>query len=131
MERLRYLLFSFEGRIGRKSYFLGALALVIAMIIYVALTTFIFSAIITRFNSEATIENSVIAMKILPWHIFAYPSFALMVKRCHDLGKLGWWSLIAVVPIIGGLIAFIWFSFFKGTVGENRFGADPLQNKVI
>ena len=54
------------------------------------------------------------------------PGIAVGVRRLHDLGKPGWWVLIAVVPLIGAIILLIW-AVTRGTHGENRFGADPLQ----
>ncbi len=31
------------------------------------------------------------------------PGLAAAVRRLHDIGKSGWWLLIAFVPIIGGI----------------------------
>ena len=39
---------------------------------------------------------------------------------------VGWWVLIAFVPVIGGLWYLIECGFLPGTVGANNYGADPL-----
>jgi uncharacterized membrane protein YhaH (DUF805 family) len=52
---------------------------------------------------------------------------AVNVKRWHDRDKSGWWILINLVPVIGGLWSLIETGFLPGTRGSNRFGPDPLQ----
>ena len=32
------------------------------------------------------------------------PSISITTRRLHDIGKSGWWQLIVLVPIIGGLV---------------------------
>ena len=39
----------------------------------------------------------------------AIPSLALAVRRLHDIGKSGWWYLLILVPLVGGIILLIWF----------------------
>ena len=53
------------------------------------------------------------------------PDFAVAVRRLHDIDRSGWWLLLALVPIIGWIVLFIW-SVTEGTRGENRLGATPL-----
>ncbi len=55
-----------------------------------------------------------------------YPAIALYAKRWHDRGKSGWWSLIGLIPVIGGLWMLIELGFLKGTGGANQYGADPV-----
>ncbi len=47
----------------------------------------------------------------------------LTIQRCHDLDKSGWWSLLLLIPF-----AFLYFYFFPGTKGSNRFGLMPPPN---
>ncbi len=54
------------------------------------------------------------------------PSFAVSVRRLHDTDRSGWWVLLGLVPLIGGLILLIWFCT-SGTRGPNTYGADPLD----
>jgi uncharacterized membrane protein YhaH (DUF805 family) len=53
------------------------------------------------------------------------PSVAVAARRLHDIDRSGWWQLIALIPIIGWIIALIWYCR-AGTDGANRFGPDPL-----
>lgn len=56
---------------------------------------------------------------------FFIPSWAMQVRRLHDIDRSGWWILIALIPLIGAIILLVWFAT-KGTDGRNRFGSDPL-----
>ncbi len=53
------------------------------------------------------------------------PSFGVAIRRLHDTNRSGWWLLIALIPLIGIIVLFI-FLVSKGTSGDNRFGPDPL-----
>ena len=52
-----------------------------------------------------------------------YPFVA--IRRMHDLNKSGWWFLIGFIPLIGWIIMLVWLCS-RGTIGDNRFGPDPL-----
>ena len=53
------------------------------------------------------------------------PAIILYAKRWHDRDKSGWWSLIVLIPGIGGIWMLIELGFLRGTAGPNRFGSDP------
>ena len=57
------------------------------------------------------------------------PGLAVSVRRCHDIDKSGWWILIGIIPIVGGIILLIWF-VRRGDHDENRYGPDPLQVSI-
>ena len=52
------------------------------------------------------------------------PCLALTVRRLHDTDRGGLWILISLVPLIGGVVLFV-FMLLEGTSGGNRFGPDP------
>lgn len=52
------------------------------------------------------------------------PTWAVTVRRLHDVGKSGWSILISLIPLIGG----IWFFVLTVTdsqPSENEYGANP------
>ena len=49
------------------------------------------------------------------------PTLAVAVRRLHDIGRSGWWVLLQVVPIIGGLIL-LWWYVQPGETGPNKYG---------
>jgi uncharacterized membrane protein YhaH (DUF805 family) len=61
------------------------------------------------------------------------PSIAVMVRRFHDRNMSGWWVLgfilLSLIPLVGIVASIAQLVIFclKGTDGENRFGADPLN----
>ena len=61
-----------------------------------------------------TIVSSLLAL-IVPdiaglWTVvILIPMLSLIVRRLHDVGKSGWWYLIGLVPLVGGILLIIWF----------------------
>lgn len=72
----------------------------------------------------ASIAESVLTPII---SVFTAISLGLGIRRLHDQNRSGWLILLALVPLVGGLILLVFFCL-KGTVGPNRFGEDPLTS---
>ena len=52
------------------------------------------------------------------------PSLAVGVRRLHDTDRSGWWLLIGLVPLVGGIVLLV-FACLEGNRGPNKYGADP------
>ncbi len=52
------------------------------------------------------------------------PSIAVTVRRLHDSGRVGWWTLIAFVPIIG-ILVLLYFLIQDSEEDSNQYGANP------
>ncbi|MEP6965650.1 MAG: DUF805 domain-containing protein [Polaromonas sp.] len=52
------------------------------------------------------------------------PTITVGVRRLHDIGRSGWWLLIALLPLIGWLIALYW-AVKEGDDHDNAYGANP------
>ena len=52
------------------------------------------------------------------------PAMAVGVRRLHDTGRSGWWMLVSLVPIAGG-IWLILLMCLDGSAGDNRYGSPP------
>jgi len=50
--------------------------------------------------------------------------FCVSCRRMHDLGKSGWWMLISLIPLIGGLIVLFWL-VSEGEDEANYYGEVP------
>lgn len=110
---LTQLLFTFEGRIGRKAWWFGFVVLLAAGLA-ASLVDW------ALFRSEDGLASIVVGLASF------LAGIALSVKRWHDRDKSGWWYLILFVPVIGGIWMIVENGFLSGTAGPNRFGPDPL-----
>lgn len=54
------------------------------------------------------------------------PGIAVSIRRLHDTGRSGWWVLIGLVPIIGGIVVLV-LMVLDGTPGENQYGKNPKE----
>lgn len=52
------------------------------------------------------------------------PSLALSIRRLHDTGRSGWWLLIGLVPLIGGIWLLVLFCL-DSQPETNEWGANP------
>ncbi|MDB5488714.1 MAG: yhaH [Reyranella sp.] len=122
---MKSLLFSFQGRVNRAPYWYVHLIIVA---VEVAFLTAIMVPVILA-NDPELLADSAVAINLVGALIFIpmfWISLAVTVKRCHDRDKSGWWMLIMLVPLIGGIWFIIDVGFLPGTPGPNRFGPDPL-----
>lgn len=119
-------LFSFEGRLNRAPY-----------IKY----TFIIVAIagLLSFGLPFVLGlNGMMIVLMLPY-IEVMLKVPFKVRRVHDLGYPGWYSLLAIIPELvfvntNNKLAFavailvsLYLMCQKGTEGPNQYGPDPLQ----
>jgi uncharacterized membrane protein YhaH (DUF805 family) len=103
------ILFSFRGRVGRRTWWLwGVLALIGGGLIGLALL---------RIAGVPALPAERIVNLALLW-----PALAVSVKRWHDRDKSAWWLLVNLVPVIGQLWAIVENGFLAGTPGPNRYG---------
>lgn len=120
------LLLSFEGRVGRATYWYFVLAIIVLFVILGAVFGFSMMSINTQ-TGEATANAGPGGMIIgLVSLLIIWPSLAIAAKRWHDVDKSAWWILISLVPAVGGIIALVFNGFIAGTPGPNKFG--PAQN---
>jgi len=111
------ILFSFEGRIPRRTYW-GATLL---MVLFVAVIV----AAVVAIGHGKLFEGMSLIILIPPYLLFVYCGIAISVKRWHDRNKSGWWYLIGLVPYIGGIWVLVECGCLRGTEGPNNYGEDP------
>ncbi len=135
-----YLFTGFDGRIGRQTFWIGIAALTVAEI---------FGHILAE-EIQGDRLSAIVDLA------YAYPEFAVAVKRAHDR-NLPLWLLIAffgasalldlltVLELTGtddqpsllsigialpftvmGLVLLVELGFRRGTIGPNQYGPDPL-----
>jgi uncharacterized membrane protein YhaH (DUF805 family) len=111
-------LFSFEGRISRKAYWIY---FVVSLLLGIGLQV---AAIGTGgFSMEPNAAPP--SIPIWFWLVqipLLWIGLAVMAKRWHDQDRSGWWTLLILIPFLGFLIVIIMLGFIGGTPGPNRFG---------
>jgi uncharacterized membrane protein YhaH (DUF805 family) len=139
----QYLLTDVDGRISRKSYWIGALTLIVVGLSLVAV----------GYSTGGQ------ALAIILGLVVLYPSFALNVKRGHDRDRPTWlvalffailiamavlqllglvqtedgpttiYLAIIIIAFLFGLYLLIELGFLRGTAGPNKYGPDPLAGR--
>ncbi|KQO63799.1 DUF805 domain-containing protein [Curtobacterium sp. Leaf261] len=61
-------------------------------------------AVTESFRSPSSIISYVFGLVIL------VPGWALAARRLHDTGRSGWWQLLQLVPIVGGIVLIVWYA---------------------
>ncbi len=110
-----WFLFSLNGRISRKSYWIFNGVVFLGGIVLGSFT-------------EISPDIETITKPQLMFMLWVFwPSIAVQSKRWHDLNKSALWIFINFIPLLGPIWALIENGFFQGTRGENRFGPDPME----
>jgi len=55
------------------------------------------------------------------------PTVSVSVRRLHDIGKSGWWILLAIIPIVNfiGIFVILVFTLMEGEEHPNQYGNVP------
>ncbi|OFX10342.1 MAG: hypothetical protein A2516_05360 [Alphaproteobacteria bacterium RIFOXYD12_FULL_60_8] len=121
---MKWLLLSLDGRVTRASMwaFTGVYLVAGIMIAVVA------PGEIDPETGQPVMSDFGGVLFLLFVVLFFWPSIAISVKRCHDRGRSGWFMLVSAIPLVN-----FWYLvemlFLRGTVGDNRFGPDPLAGQ--
>ena len=139
---------TFSGRARRKEYWWFQLFAILA-------TLLAFAADVMINGLDAMIAGATGYVEALLSLALLLPSLAVSVRRLHDTDRRGWWLLMPIVPalVLGGAIGamvagvdgayklalaaalllgivsvllIVWYCS-RGTIGENRFGPDPID----
>ncbi len=114
----------FSGRASRTEYWMFVLFNIIALII----AAIIDNILGTNFK-YGTIKMPYGYIYLLYVLAVLIPSLAVTVRRLHDTGRTGWWILIGLIPIIGGIWLLV-LMILESTPGENQYGPNPNEQSV-
>lgn len=111
---------NFKGRARRSEYWFIALFLFLTNLGATIVDGAVFATDVDFF-----LETSGWGPVGVLWSLAVFlPSLAVIVRRLHDTGRSAWWLLIALVPIAGLIVLFI-FTVFDSDSGENKYGESP------
>jgi len=108
----------FNGRARRKEYWMYTL---VTLIICVVLYGGGFAAF---FSGQRAVGGTLIGLYVLYALATFIPSLACAVRRLHDTNKSGWWILISLVPILGGIWVIVLLAI-DSDPGVNQYGPNP------
>lgn len=105
----------FSGRARRKEYWTfalvnGAIAVLLSLL----------DIACGEDSSAFTVIIALFAIVIL------IPNLSVSVRRLHDIGKSGWYLLIGLIPLIGGLVLLVW-TLMDSEPGDNQYGSNPKE----
>lgn len=103
----------FQGRARRTEYWMFTLMNLIIGFVF---------AILGEVSDIFTTLSGFYALAIL------LPTLAVGARRLHDTGKSGWWQLLHLIPVIGGIVLIVFFCL-NGQEGDNKYGPNPKADK--
>ena len=138
---------SFSGRARRKEYWWFQLFVILVTLLALAADVMI-NGLDAMIAGATGYVEAVVSLALF------LPSVGVSVRRLHDTDRRGWWLLMPLLPalILGGaagamavgvegagkwmaagglllaitsVLLIVWYCS-RGTIGENRFGPDPI-----
>jgi uncharacterized membrane protein YhaH (DUF805 family) len=100
----------FSGRASRSEYWIWWGFLVV---VFVAI-----GAVALLFGSTGQVVASLVSLALF------LPNLAVTVRRLHDVGRSGFWLLLVFIPLIGGLVIFV-FLLLDSQSEPNKWGQPP------
>ena len=120
MFKIRDLLLDMNGRIGRLQFIAGVSTLLLLLVVLISALNFI-----VPLMQESLLFNGwlgkilSVVLFLATFGLFLWISLGLQVKRLHDFGWSGWWSIaLYVFSILTILLALV-----PGGDKPNKFGA--------
>ena len=103
---------TFSGRASRSEFWYWVLFTIIG-------------AVVTLILDQAVFSDSDYSPLNLIFNLVCFlPGLAVGVRRLHDIGRTGWWWLIAFTII--GLVVLIVWDCQKSDPGPNAYGPPPV-----
>lgn len=117
-ESVKDMFFSYHGRLNRKRYILRVLLVSVLM----GLINGVMGAMVESDSTALHVLSLLLLFVVLAGGV---SSIMLAIRRWHDLGKSGWYTLLALIPLVNFFVTiYLWVK--KGTEGPNAYGDDPL-----
>jgi len=121
LDTLKYRYAKFDGRATRSEFWYFALFSFIGSFIFGLIDALIVNPMLGATPGQmgqGGFLQFIFALALM------VPSIALAVRRLHDIGKSGWWYLIAFIPIVGVLVL-LYFFVLDSQPGSNQYGPNP------
>lgn len=111
--------FNFSGRARRKEYWIFTL---VHSVIFWVIPMFV-----AYFFQDSEIIVGIFGLLYLVFILGTIiPVISINVRRLHDIGKSGWWYLIILIPIVGGILLLV-FACIESEQ-DNKYGPNPRKH---
>ena len=113
----------FSGRASRQEFWM----FVLVNLLFAMAWAFVAGLLTGLFGGSFDQESRLIFMyKLIAiyYAVTAVPAMAVGVRRLHDTGRSGWWMLIGLVPLVGGIWLIV-LMCSDDNPGDNRYGSPP------
>lgn len=94
----------FSGRANRTQYWMFVLFYIIIYIVLAVIDSFLGTIFLALLFSLALL----------------IPSISIGARRLHDIGRSGWWQLIALIPLLGAIVLIVFF--VQDSHEDNEYG---------
>ncbi len=108
------LFFSFEGRIGRGAFWAGEIVVLPLLLLYVRYVDELLAAWVPGSIFMGSAIALILALPII------WLQAAITIKRCHDRGKTGFWSMLLFVPVVGQIWLLVDCGILPGVTASGR-----------
>lgn len=108
---------SFSGRVGRMNFFIGLLVSVVLLTIL--------KSLVDEFPGVLAIIFGIVTMVAAIWVVVF--AISLYIRRLHDVGWSGWWTLLTLVPLVN-LVLFLILLFMPGKKENSTYGAETIES---
>ena len=105
---------TFGGRARRSEYWYYTLFSLLVSLV----ASIVGGALFVHAEGDINILSALVSIALF------LPGLGVAIRRLHDIGKSGWWYLIALVPFIGWIVLLI-FMCRDSDRGPNQFGPSP------
>jgi uncharacterized membrane protein YhaH (DUF805 family) len=107
----KWFYFSLRGRTGRRSYWM-----------FLCLPSFLAGLVLGFLTPILHISAHALIVFILALSpLFIWIGIAVSVKRLHDFGRSGWWTILCFIPYLG-YVAFLVLGLMPSQIGPNAYG---------
>lgn len=107
---------NFRGRARRSEYWKGIIA--------VSLITGLISGLMYGVMMASEALAGVVAIAYIIWGLaIIIPCLSIIVRRLHDTGHSGWCYFCYLIPLIGGILLFVWMC--TDSTADNQWGPNP------
>lgn len=95
----------FSGRAGRAEYWWWTLAATVVALVLEAVRFVLVGASLPAYLASPLYSLRWTSMPSLLWYLATFvPAQALGMRRLHDGGRTGWWQLLTLLVIAGGVV---------------------------